>query len=209
MLGKQGAILHPERAARRMADKLMSGSSSEVQPVSPIASLEALSAAIIALNRTPLGLEATVLLSEIDRLNRKGVHPDLEMLRRIVGTPKTQTWQRLFDIESARLVKTRHSRRTRRLAIGITPAGRKVLASVAQDLAQGGDQNDRGGAHTEQTPVRGGTSFTGGLVDLTGAGNTTGQEAAEEVDAHRVKRVRTRPRPDLRVADLSHMARRA
>ena len=116
-----------------------------VQPVSPAITPEALSAAIIALNHTPLGLEATVLRSEIDRLNRKSVFPHVEMMRRVVGFPKTQMFQKLFDIEAAGLIRTRHVRKLHRLAIGITPAGRKALGSAAQDLAQRAGQNERGG----------------------------------------------------------------
>ncbi|TFZ61114.1 hypothetical protein E4V01_00430 [Methylorubrum sp. Q1] len=113
-----------------------------VQQVSPIATFEALVGAIIALSRTPLGVDGLVLLAEIDRLNRKGVHPDLEMLRRIVGEPKTKLWLLLHDIEGQKLVKTRHSRRTQRLVLGITPAGRQALASAAHELTQG-DASER------------------------------------------------------------------
>lgn len=178
-----------------------------MQPVSPIASLEALSAAVISLNRTPLGLEATVLLVEIDRLNCRTLHPDLEMLRRIVGMPRTQTWQKLFDIEAAGLIRTRYSRRKQRLVIGITQAGKKALVSAAQDLAWGGDQNDQGGAHTEHRPEGGGANFAGGPARLTGAQNTTPQEPAGEDDARRVVHVRPRKRP--KVPDLGYMAQSA
>lgn len=115
-----------------------------MQHVSPITNLEALATAIIALNRTVVGVDGLVLLAEIDRLNRRGIHPDLDMLRRIVGEPKTKIWLRLHDIEGQGLVRTRHSRRAQRLVLGITPAGREALAAAAQELAQtgGGDQID-------------------------------------------------------------------
>ncbi|WP_342154600.1 hypothetical protein [Methylorubrum sp. SB2] len=123
-----------------------------MQHVSPITSFEALASAIIALNRTPVGVDGLVLLAEIDRLNRKGVHPDLELLRRIVGEPKTKLWLRLHDIEGQGLVRTRHLRRTQRLVLGITPAGRQALASAAQELTQKGgrDQIDHPSKQIDQ-----------------------------------------------------------
>lgn len=105
-----------------------------VQHDAPTSALDDFASTLFALNRTPAGLWSILLLSEIERLQRRGIQPNVEMLVRGMGAPKTQVWGLICEAESIGLLKSRLVHQ-HHLAHKLTPHGRAVLNDAREVVA--------------------------------------------------------------------------
>lgn len=100
---------------------------------SPVA-LDDFASTLFALNRTLAGLWSILLLSEIERLQRRGIQPNVEMLMRGMGAPKSQIWGLICEAEGTGLLKSRLVHQ-HHLAHRLTPNGRAVLSDAREVVA--------------------------------------------------------------------------
>lgn len=98
------------------------------------AALDSFASTLFALNRTPAGLWSILLLSEIERLQRRGIQPNVEMLMRGTGAPKAQVWGLICEAEGTGLLKSRLVHQ-HHLTHKLTPHGRAVLNDAREIVA--------------------------------------------------------------------------
>lgn len=105
-----------------------------VQHEVSIAALDDFAATLFAISRTPAGLWPILLLSEIERLQRRGIQPNVEMLMRGMGAPKAQVWGLICEAEGTGLLKSRLVYQ-HHLTHKLTPHGRAVLSDAREIVA--------------------------------------------------------------------------
>lgn len=112
-----------------------------MQHIAPTAPLHDFATTLLALNRTPAGLWTILLLSEIERLQRRGVAANLDMLVRGTGLSRTEVWGWIVEAESAGLLRARLIHK-HRMVHKLTPAGHAALNEARTIVAalNGDDQ---------------------------------------------------------------------
>jgi hypothetical protein len=176
-----------------------------VQHVAPTAPLDDFASTLLALNRTPAGLWSILLLSEIERLQRRGVAANLDMLVRGTGLSRTQVWGAIVEAESAGLLRARLIHQ-HRMVHKLTPAGHAALDEARTIVAalNGYDQGPvtiaGGGTQCQGGPLNptGGDQFDQGEVQILHLGSQNDQGAAQPQNTTQV-RSRARPRDGQRL----------
>ncbi|KQO76320.1 hypothetical protein [Methylobacterium sp. Leaf88] len=133
-----------------------------MQHIAPTAPLNDFASTLLALNRTPAGLWVILLLSEIERLQRRGVAANLDMLVRGTGLSRTGVWGWIVEAESAGLLRARLIHQ-HRMVHKLTPAGHAAL-NEARTIVAALNGDDQGPV----TITGGGTECQGGPVLSTG-----------------------------------------